>query len=147
MRQQIVIRGAAVSDAARIQRLNRDALGYDYPVDKTALRLAELIENPDCRVFVALADDLVVGYVQANGYRATYGDPAVNVMGLAVDESVRGEGVGRALMEYVEAWGRDGHADEVRHNSEAQRVGAHEFYRSIGYALNKMQARFGKPLR
>ncbi|MDF7640501.1 GNAT family N-acetyltransferase [Bifidobacterium sp. ESL0784] len=144
---EITIRKAVDDDAPALQHINKTCLGYDYPTDCTHERLKELLADPGCRVFVAVQDDSVVGYVQANTYKATYGDPAVNVMGLAVSQAARGNGAGQRLMEAVEAWARDIDAEEVRLNSAEHRKGAHQFYQAIGYKLDKMQARFGKRLR
>ncbi|MDF7665191.1 GNAT family N-acetyltransferase [Bifidobacterium sp. ESL0745] len=144
---EISIRQAVRNDAAALQKLNKNCLGYDYPLDRTSERLAELLANPDCRIFVAEKNGNAVGYVQANTYKATYGDPAVNVMGLAVSQDARGNHAGRRLMEAVEAWARNINAKEVRLNSAEFRKDAHKFYQAIGYTLDKMQTRFGKRLR
>lgn len=144
---EITIRKAASDDAPALQLLNNACLGYDYPLDGTRERLGELLADPGCRVFVAVCDGSVVGYVQANTYKATYGDPSVNVMGLAVSQTARGNGAGRRVMEAVETWARGMDAEEVRLNSAEARKGAHRFYKAIGYTLDKMQARFGKRLR
>ncbi|WEV59758.1 GNAT family N-acetyltransferase [Bifidobacterium sp. ESL0728] len=144
---EIIIRQAIDNDASALQELNKACLGYDYPLDRTCERLAELLSDQSCRIFVALRNGNVVGYVQANTYKATYGDPAVNVMGLAVSEDARGKGAGRKLMEAVEAWARSLNTKEVRLNSAEFRKEAHKFYQAIGYTLDKMQARFGKRLR
>ncbi|WEV68129.1 GNAT family N-acetyltransferase [Bifidobacterium sp. ESL0769] len=144
---EINIRQADRNDASALQELNNVCLGYDYPLDRTRERLAELLANPGCRIFVAVQDGNVVGYVQANTYKATYGDPAVNVMGLAVSQAARGKGAGRKLMEAVETWAQSINAEEVRLNSAEFRKDAHKFYQAIGYTLDKMQARFGKRLR
>jgi GNAT superfamily N-acetyltransferase len=58
------------------------------------------------------------------------------ITALAVDESVRRQGVGRALVEYTEQWLRAQHAVMVTLTSGAHRREAHKFYESLGYDGN-----------
>ena len=53
-------------------------------------------------------------------------------------------GIGRALMEAAENWGREQGISKARLNSGSSRKAAHEFYRAIGYDSEKEQIRFMK---
>ena len=127
------IREALDKDFMRIYELNRDALGYDYPVEKTWERLMKVIRRPTDKIYVACEDGRVVGYVHAADYECTYMDSLKNLMGIAVDAAYRDQGIGLALLEKAEKWAREEHCAGVRVVSGTHRDGAHEFYRSCGY--------------
>ena len=70
-----------------------------------------------------------------------------NIMGIAVSASCKRRGIGRALLEQVEAWAvRDG-AVGIRLVSGSERADAHAFYRKCGYTGDKQQINFKKKLR
>ena len=56
-----------------------------------------------------------------------------NIMGIAVADSYRKRGVGKALLEGIETWARESGAHGVRLVSGAARTQAHEFYNRCGY--------------
>ena len=86
----------------------------------------------------------MIGYVHANDYDVIYAPPMKNIMGIAVSNRFRKEGVGRALLAAVEAWARETGAWGIRLVSGAERTGAHEFYRHCGYSGEKRQVNFKK---
>ena len=53
-------------DAKAIYELNAMEMGYDYPIDKTEEKLKQLLKSDKDKIFVALMDNIVVGYVHAN---------------------------------------------------------------------------------
>ena len=58
-------------DAKAIYELNAMEMGYDYPIDKTEEKLKQLLKSDKDKIFVALMDNIVVGYVHANAYKMT----------------------------------------------------------------------------
>ena len=135
---------ADISHAPAITRLSREALGYDYPEAATAENLASILESPGDRVFVALIQVEVVGYVHACDYQVLYAPAMKNIMGIAVDASHRREGIGTALLTAVENWAQQSGAAGVRLVSGASRAQAHLFYRSLGYGDGRQQRNFKK---
>ena len=105
-------------------------MGYDFPLEQTVKKLTALAGSPKDRIFVAVADSAVVGYVHANNYDLIYAPHMKNIMGIAVAKRYRRRGIGKALLDEVEAW--------------AKRTGAHEFYRRCGYGCEKEQINFKK---
>lgn len=69
-----------------------------------------------------------------------------NVLGLAVSEEYRNQGLGRALLTAAEEWAKGKNIFEMRLNSGAKRKEAHCFYRNLGYTDEKEQIRFIKKL-
>ena len=144
MEEKTVIREALPADAPALARLNRTAMGYDYPEDQTADRLAAILQDSRCKIFMAQSAGQVSGYLHLEDYQLLYADSMKNIMGIAVDPNRRRQGLGRALLEAGEAWAREQGAAGVRLVSGESRQGAHAFYRALGYAGNKMQLNLKK---
>ena len=141
-----IIREAALADCSAITRLNREEMGYDYPQEKTFVKLQACLANPAHRIFVAEWEGEVVGYLHLEEYDVLYAGHMVNVLGIAVSSAWRRQGVGRALLSAGEAWARSKGAVAVRLVSGETRKGAHAFYQSLGYTGNKLQRNFKKYL-
>ena len=101
-----IIREAALADCSAITRLNREEMGYDYPQEKTFVKLQACLANPAHRIFVAEWEGEVVGYLHLEEYDVLYARHLGNVLGLAVSSAWRRQGVGRALLSAGEAWAR-----------------------------------------
>jgi ribosomal protein S18 acetylase RimI-like enzyme len=90
-------------------------------------------------IFLADAQGEVVGYVTVLA-RVPYeelDDPPgeyAYVMDLYVHESLRGQGIGRALLARAEAHARSQGASELRIGALAGNVGARELYLGLGFA-------------
>lgn len=143
---EVTIREARAEDAQALARLNREEMGYDYPLDKTKEKLSLLLESGKDKILVAELDGAVVGYVHLNDYDVLYADHMKNIMGIAVSSSCRRMGIGGKLLSAAEGWARETGADGVRLVSGESRTGAHAFYRSLGYSGNKKQLNLKKKL-
>ena len=141
-----IIREAVLADCSAITRLNREEMGYDYPQEKTFVKLQACLANPAHRIFVVEWEGEVVGYLHLEEYDVLYAGHMVNVLGIAVSSAWRRQGVGRALLSAGEAWARSKGAVAVRLVSGEARKGAHAFYQNLGYTGNKLQRNFKKPL-
>lgn len=138
------IRCACLSDAGAICHLNSRAFGYEFAPEATRRRLEVILNKTTDMIFIAEADGRVVGYAHAADYECTYSEALKNLLAIAVDESARERGAGRALMAAVEDWARESGAIGVRLVSGFNRVGAHKFYTALGYADRKDQKNFIK---
>lgn len=141
----MMIREANPSDAPAIARISSEVLGYPCDAKSVQERLEQLDVQQEV-VFVAEVDDQVVGYLHAQIYRTLYMDAMVNLLGLAVLETMQQKGIGRALLEDAEQWAMDHGIFWMRLNSGASRTGAHAFYHTMGYTDEKPQIRFFKQL-
>lgn len=137
---------ATLADAPAIQRVNRDDLGYDHPLEAVTSALAEALASPRDLVVVVEWGGEVVGTVHAEEYRLLYLPPMVNILGIAVRADAQGRGAGRALVEHVEAWARERGASALRLVSGDARPGAHAFYGRLGFGPVKAQVNFRKTL-
>lgn len=138
------IRQCEITDAKAIHDLNTRELGYDYSEDKTKEKLVKILDSSKDKIYVALIDDNVVGYVHANDYDVIYAPHMKNIMGIAVSSNFQKMGIGKALLTSIEHWAIDTGACGVRLVSGATRIGAHEFYHHCGYRGDKQQINFKK---
>ena len=138
------IREAEISDANSIWKLNCDEMGYQYPLSDTVLNIGKLLSSETDKIYVAVSDNTIVGYVHANDYDLTYAPHMKNIMGIAVSHDYKRKGIGRALLQQVEYWARETGASGIRLVSGATRVDAHAFYRCCGFEGNKEQINLKK---
>ncbi|CAN5903845.1 GNAT family N-acetyltransferase [soil metagenome] len=110
-------------------------LGYDVDQDRLGERLqaASAVGNV---VLVATVDERVVGIISAAIVpMLAEADAMMRITALSVTASMRGRGVGRALMSAVERQARQLGADvvEVGSGRRPERLAAHRFYQALGY--------------
>jgi len=138
-----LIRDARPSDADAVARL-LDQLGYPAEPAAIVSRLDRLAIVGD-RVVVADVDQKVVGLAHLQVTPTIEHDrPAAQIGALIVDDAHRGEGIGRALVEALEAEARARGCELLFLTTGAQRKEAHEFYRRVG--LEETGRRFTKSL-
>ena len=73
-------------------------------------------------------------------------DPALEIGGLVVAETARGQGIGAQLLAAAENWARQQGLTLVTLRSHEQRSDAHRFYQRQGYHVAKRQLCLRKPL-
>ena len=140
----LLIREAVQSDANAIWQLNSTEMGYAFTLDATIDNLSKLLHSPSDKIFVAICDGSVVGYVHANDYDLLYAPHMKNIMGIAVSSAYKRKCIGSALLQYVENWALETGASGIRLVSGATRTDAHAFYRCCGYEAIKEQINLKK---
>jgi GNAT superfamily N-acetyltransferase len=105
-----------------------------------------VLHDPKHLILAAVSGGRVVGWAHAYVCYLLESDMYVELGGLVVDESHRGQGVGTNLLEKVEGWARQMGARAVSLRSNIIRHEAHKFYASRGYAQIKTQHAFRKRL-
>jgi GNAT superfamily N-acetyltransferase len=141
----ISLRVARISDAEDISNLTSQ-LGYEVDVSTVAARLSRILPRSDQEFTVAELDDRLRGWVHAMISEYIESERFVTVGGLVVDKNHRMKGIGRRLMEHVEAWARLQGCFIVRLWSSSTRAASHRFYETLGYTNIKTQYSFVKSL-
>ena len=140
------IRAARTYDAQAIAELGAQ-LGYPSTRQQIASRLAGVEAEPSSRVLVAEnGNGRVIGWLHVAARTQLTEDMCADILGLVVDESARGAGVGADLVRAAEAWARGEGCTRIRVRSRETRERAHKFYEREGYARNKVQVVLHKSL-
>ncbi len=140
---ELTIRDAQAADAAAIADL-LGQLGYPAEPGAVAARLERLVIVGD-RVFVAQVDDAVVGLAQLHvSPTIEHERPAAKLGALIVHEAHRAQGIGRALVEAVEAEARARGSGVFFLTTAERRDEAHAFYERFG--LEHTGRRYGRTL-
>jgi len=143
---RVTIRAARFSDAPRIASL-AGQLGYPSTAKQVTARLEGILGQAEHVVFVAeRGGGEIAGYVDVFLFRTAASDVRAEIGGLVVDEASRSQNIGRMLMARAEDWAREKGCSECGLRSNVIREGAHRFYESLGYRVNKTQKSFRKKL-
>ncbi|QEA36900.1 GNAT family N-acetyltransferase [Leuconostoc citreum] len=133
-----MICAVTLKDLNKIHQINRDELGYDYPLDKSLnqLRIRKILNDPNHHFLALYQNDFdhkILGYVHAEIYEEIYADPSLNVLALAVSSDSQKSGIGTQLMGWLEDQALKNGLTNIRLNSGMSRTAAHNFYEHIGY--------------
>lgn len=144
-----MIRHTKLEDAKALQIICREDLGYESSLNSIERQIDKLGQNEHHHAFVFEDNSTkeVLGFVEVQIYESIYSERGLNVLGLAVAHSHQGQGIGKQLMTYIEAWACQNNCTFIRLNSGSHRREAHAFYRSLGYDGTKQQVRFIKFLQ
>jgi GNAT superfamily N-acetyltransferase len=104
-----------------------------------------LIANENYKLIALYHDGACVGVAGYQvGERLSLGR-ILYVADLVVDESWRGNGIGKKLMKYLEAVAHMAGAVRIVLESGVTRVSAHAFYKGLGYTADSLSFRKGLP--
>jgi GNAT superfamily N-acetyltransferase len=135
-----------LADAGAVAALATQ-LGYPSTEAEIRRRYEWIERDDDSRLLVAEHHDgRVVGWIHAQKTCMLEADPRTEIWGLVVDETARGRGVGRRLLEAAEQWAREQGLTVVTLRSNSLREAARAFYEHLGYTITKNQNAFRKTL-
>jgi len=146
MSTPFAIRRATLADAAAIAALSGE-LGYPASTQQMSQRLAALL--PQATQFIAVAaaaDGDVRAWIAAERRLLLEYGEKVEIVGLVVGAAARRSGVGKALVDAVEAWTREQGLAIIAVRSNAARAESHPFYERLGFVRRKTQHSYEKPL-
>ena len=86
----------------------------------------------------------MVGFIHAEAYELLYKEPGFNILGLALLSEYQHKGIGKQLVQALEAEAAARNYRFIRLNSGEHRTDAHTFYEHCGYECTKLQKRFIK---
>jgi len=126
------IRSASACDAVAVSALLTE-LGYPTLASSVPDRLARLAATGWATALVA-EEEALVGLATGHVLPVLHADgPLARLTVLVVAPSARGRGVGRRLVEAIEAWARSKGCARIAVTTALHRAEAHAFYERIGY--------------
>lgn len=144
MAEAVTLRAYAPADNAAVAALLGE-LGYPCTPDAVAVRMQRMQQAGGYECHVACGANGVCGVLQLrDGFSLEHDENFIHVLALVVAENMRGQGIGRALMQLAAQRAIAAGAARLLVNSGLQRTDAHAFYRSMGYAQTGL--RFVKTL-
>jgi GNAT superfamily N-acetyltransferase len=128
------VRHALASDAADLAVL-LDQLGYPVAAEVLSRRIVRFNEDPSSTLFAAVTTDgAVVGLAALHILQVIERDESsARLIAFVVRDEMRGRGIGRSLLDRVEAAARDAGCDRLHVTSGDERSGAHAAYRRLGF--------------
>lgn len=139
----VMIRQARTEDSAALVALLAQlfAIETDFAIDPAvqARGLDLLRGRPDAVILVAEAEGRVVGMctVQLTASTAR-GGLSAGIEDVVVDETVRGRGIGRALLAAAEAWARGRGAVRIALLADETNLPALDFYDRLGFTRTRL---------
>jgi GNAT superfamily N-acetyltransferase len=128
------IRDACDGDDEALARLMEQLMHRPCTPEQIRARLRRLATTGVDRVLVALVDGRVVGLAGVTHAWLFHADaPTARLMSIVVDESCRGQGIGRRLVEASIEQARTWGCDRLELTSRLERVDAHAFYERVGF--------------
>ena len=140
-----MIRRARPEDSPRLAELSTE-LGYPMTSGEAVSRLRELASHSDHAILVAEADGRVAGWIQVSLPRIFETPARAEIAGLVVDETARGHGIGRRLVNAAVDWARERGCLAIRVRTNVVRERARAFYRREGFGEIKTQMVMEKPI-
>jgi ribosomal-protein-alanine acetyltransferase len=119
---------AHVDDAPSIARMSRQLVEHGLPWSWTDRRVEQCLRNRDCVVLAARDRRRLVGFAIMEFY-----DVHAHLALLAVQPGYQRLGVGRQLLEWLEASARTAGIFSVRLELRASNDAARRFYERLGY--------------
>lgn len=131
----IVIRDSKTNDSESLLPL-LEQLGYPTTREELEKRFNRFINKDGYGVAVACLNNRIVGFVAFSKSELFVSDTTrIHIEGIAVDKSVRGQNIGKQLMEFVENYAKKFSPVVIDLTSGLRRAseGTHEFYKKLGY--------------
>ncbi len=117
-------------------------LGYENEPQLLFTRLQQIVVLKDHAVFAAQLDGKIVGWLHCLVCLRVESPLFVEVAGLVVDENVRGQQIGKKLIETSKHWSRHQGIHLMRIRCNVVRTESHQFYQALGFISNKAQKVF-----
>ncbi len=130
------IRPASIKDAEAIKRLSVQ-LGYNPSLDTVTAGLKAMFVRDDYEVVVITEHGDVVGWMSL-GIRLRIEDESYfEVLAIVTEESKRGSGLGKSLIQYAEKRSRNHGLSLLMLYSNVIRLEDHKFYEKMGMLKHK----------
>lgn len=133
----ITIREYVPSDLESLTELMEE-LGYPSSVEDMENRMKRIESIPNYYTYVATVNDIVVGMIGVRfNYTYTSNKIKTQISALVTKKEYQGQGVGKALINYIEEFTKNKGSDFLYLTSgiKEERVHAHDFYKKNGFEI------------
>ena len=149
VRIELNIRRATSADRAEWLRM-RHALWYEDDIETLELDMDRMLADPMTPVFVAeRGDGKLGGFLEASARKYADGalsSPVGYIEGWYVDDDLRGQGIGKALIQTAEDWARSVGATEMASDTWLDNENAIQAHLAAGYEEVERLVHFLKSL-
>ncbi len=135
---KLICRRAILEDIPKLNPLLAQLSESLADPAKMAEKMEKIARNDDN--YLLVAEDTEIGALLGSLIGVVFEDicgdcrPILLVENVVVEETARRLGVGRAMFDAIEDWGREKDCHYCILVSGLQRHGAHDFYRAVGYS-------------
>jgi N-acetylglutamate synthase-like GNAT family acetyltransferase len=140
----LTVRTAEPRDASILAELALQ-LGHAVPLLEVKAQLEKPAEARQALLVAVLAGQ-VVGVAEVEARTSLPAGRWAELTTLVVQKTVRGQGVGGALVEAVRAWAKGHGLSKLRVRTRQEREVAARFYEQQGFRLSKEQRVYDAPL-
>lgn len=123
-----------------------DYLQSSLSKDQLEDKILDVLNQDDEKIFIAVCDDEVIGYIYVNIYDVLYQEPIANVVSFILNMNKKHNGVGKTLIEAAENWAKDKGIKKARIVSDVNRTHGHSLFKKLGYVINETDFEFKKAL-
>lgn len=138
------IREAKMNDAEALAKLSGE-LGYPATKAEMENRFDKILSKSDNGIYVAERDS-VVGWIHVAVIQTLESNAYVEIQGLVVAETLRGNGIGSQLVARAEQWAKEKGLSRIRVRSNIVREKTRLFYKKMGFQSTKTQEIFDKAI-
>lgn len=129
----------ATIDHAEAIKIFLAELNPTFNVESFIPTFESIISDPHSVIFIAEADNICIGFVEAHLIKSLQSSLHVLIRSLFVAHKFRKKGVAGNLIRNVEAWGLNNGATSILVQSKIERDIADIFYIKNGYSKVKVQ--------
>lgn len=123
-----------------------DYLQSSLSKDQLEDKILDVLNHDDEKIFIAVCDDEVIGYIYVNIYDVLYQEPIANIVSFILNMNKKHNGVGKTLIEAAENWAKDKGIKKARIVSDDNRTHGHSLFKKLGYVINETDFEFKKAL-
>lgn len=129
-------------ELADLAQLYQQLIPNDISIESMQEVIRNNRDNAKHVVLAAKIDGQLVGTLLAGICEMLFGQckSFMVVEDVVVDSEYRQQGVGRALMQYVEEYARNHNCSYIMLITDTDRVGPQNFYKSLGYKTDEYKA-------
>ncbi|MHA1539517.1 MAG: GNAT family N-acetyltransferase [Alphaproteobacteria bacterium] len=133
----MLIRSMNINDLESVLNFSGQ-LGYANTIEGVNAKFS-LIESDENHATFVAEDDAgkVVAFMHIFAFLSLHDEIHTKIKGLVVDESVRGQGFGEALIKQAIAWSDERGYRKISLESQTFRTESHAFYKKLGFHPEK----------